>query len=136
MWDRHVAVVYNAYTEEIEVPPEDRGSASDLRLQVRNIARHLRRLGHTVTILPLADDLFAFQRRLRRIDPDVVFNLYDDVVHGALYDMRLAALLRMMGYPMTGCPALALGLTRYKFMAASVLAGAGVPIAPYSNQQC
>src|SRR5262249_22920340 len=59
-----------------------------------------------------------------------VFNLYDDVVHGALYDMRLAALVRMMGYPMTGCPALALGLTRYKFMAASVLAGAGVPIPP------
>jgi D-alanine-D-alanine ligase len=67
---------------------------------------------------------------LRRINPDVVFNLYDDVVHGALYDMRLAALVRMMGYPMTGCPALALGLTRYKFMAASVLAGAGVPIPP------
>src|SRR5262249_49539827 len=31
---------------------------------------------------------------------------------------------------MTGCSALALGLTRYKFMAASVLAGAGVPIPP------
>jgi D-alanine-D-alanine ligase len=99
-------------------------------LQVRDITRHLRRLGHTVTIVPLADDLFAFQRRLRRIDPDVVFNLYDDVVHGALYDMRLAALVRMMGYPMTGCSALALGLTRYKFMAAGVLAGAGVPIPP------
>jgi D-alanine-D-alanine ligase len=130
MWKRHVAVVYNAYTEDVSAPPEDRGSTSDLRLQVRNIARHLRRLGHAVTILPLADDLFGFQRRLRRIDPDVVFNLYDDVVHGALYDMRLAALVRMMGYPMTGCPALALGLTRYKFMAASVLAGAGVPIPP------
>src|SRR5262249_11377110 len=62
--------------------------------------------------------------------PDVVFNLYDDVVHGALYEMRLAALVPMMGYPMTGSPALALGLTRYKFMAAGVLAGAGVPIPP------
>jgi D-alanine-D-alanine ligase len=130
MRKRHIAVVYNAYMEDIPDPPEDRGSSSDLRVQVRNIKRHLRRLGHTVTITPLADDLFAFQRRLRRIDPDVVFNLYDDVVHGALYDMRLAALVRMMGYPMTGCSALALGLTRYKFMAASVLAGAGVPIPP------
>jgi D-alanine-D-alanine ligase len=130
MRTRHVAVVYNAYTEGNPDSPEDRGSTSDLRLQVRNIARHLRRLAHSVTILPLADDLFSFQRRLRRVDPDVVFNLYDDVVHGALYDMRLAALVRMMGYAMTGCPALALGLTRYKFMAASVLAGAGVPIAP------
>jgi D-alanine-D-alanine ligase len=130
MRKRHIAVVYNAYIEEVPDLPEDRGSTSDLRLQVRIIVRHLRRLGHTVTIAPLADDLFAFQRRLRRLSPDVVFNLYDDVVHGALYDMRLAALVRMMGYPMTGCSALALGLTRYKFMAASVLAGAGVPIPP------
>src|SRR5262245_45345517 len=121
MKKRHIAVVYNGYMEETPDLPEDRASSSDLRCQVRNIARHLRRLGHSVTILPLADNLFAFQRRLRRLNPDVVFNLYDDVVHGALYDMRLAALVRMMGFPMTGCPALALGLTRYKFMAAGVL---------------
>jgi D-alanine-D-alanine ligase len=36
----------------------------------------------------------------------------------------------MMGFPLTGSPALALGLCRYKFMAASLLAGAGVPIPP------
>src|SRR5262249_37257379 len=61
---------------------------------------------------------------------DVVFNLYDDVVHGALYDMRLAALVRMMGFPMTGSSALAVGLTRYKYMTASLLAGAGIPVPP------
>ena len=51
---------------------------------------------------PFPVSLFGFQRKLRRLMPDVVFNLYDDVVHGALYDMRLAALVRMMGFPMTG----------------------------------
>src|SRR2546430_4607179 len=126
----HIAAVYNAYAEGQPELAEDRGGSADLDTQMRHIARTLRRLGHTVTILPLAHDLFAFQRKLRRLNPDVVFNLYDDVVHGALYDMRLAALVRMMGYPMTGCPALALGLTRYKFMSASVLAGAGIPIPP------
>lgn len=126
----HIAVVYNAYTEGQPELPEDRAGTADLKRQVRHIARCLRRLGHTVTVLPLAHDLFAFQRRLRRLRPGVVFNLYDDVVHGALYDMRLAALVRMMGFPMTGSPALALGLTRYKFMSASLLAGAGIPIPP------
>src|SRR5947209_1911522 len=95
---------------------------------IRRIARGLRKAGHTVTVLPLADDLFAFQRKLRRLHPDVVFNQYDDVVHGALYEMRLAALVRMMGFPLTGSPALALGLCRYKYMSASLLAGAGIPI--------
>jgi D-alanine-D-alanine ligase len=126
----HIAVVYNAYTENEPELPEDRSGTSDLLTMVRNVARNLRRLGHRVTILPLAHDLFRFQRRLRRLQPDVIFNLYDDVVHGALYDMRLAALVRMMGFPLTGSSALALGLTRYKFMTASLLAGAGVPIPP------
>src|SRR5439155_13091979 len=112
--------------------PEDRASMADLRRMVRHIVRTLKRLGHSVTVLPLAYDLFAFQRKLRRLHPDVVFNQYDDVVHGALYEMRLAALVRMMGFPMTGSPALALGLCSYKFTTASLLAGAGVPIPPCS----
>ncbi len=125
-----IALVYNAYTTSLPEQPEDRSGSTDLMTMVRHIARALRRLGHTVTLLPLAHDMFGFQRKLRRLHPDVVFNLYDDVVHGALYDMRLAALVRMMGFPMTGSPALALGLTRYKFMSASLLTGAGVPIPP------
>lgn len=126
----HIGLVYNAYKENAPESADDRAGTADLMSQVRRIARTLRRLRHTVTVLPLAHDLLGFQRRLRRLNPDVVFNLYDDVVHGALYDMRLAALVRMMGFPITGCPALALGLTRYKYMSASLLAGAGIPIPP------
>jgi D-alanine-D-alanine ligase len=126
----HIALVYNAYTGGAPELPEDRGGTADLVQMIRRMARTLRRLGHTVTVLPLAHDLFAFQRKLRRLRPNVIFNQYDDVVHGALYEMRLAALVRMMGFPMTGSPALALGLSRYKFMSASLLAGAGIPIPP------
>jgi D-alanine-D-alanine ligase len=126
----HIALVYNAYTEDQPELPEDRAGTADLQSMIRHIGRTLRRLGHVVTILPLAHDLFGFQRKLRRLHPDVVFNLYDDVVHGALYDMRLAALVRMMGFPMTGSSALAVGLTRYKYMTASLLAGAGIPVPP------
>lgn len=125
---QHIALVYNAFTDGTPDRPEDRSSTADLRQMIRRIGRSLRSLGHTVTILPLAHDLFAFQRKLRRLQPDVVFNQYDDVVHGALYEMRLAAVVRMMGFPMTGSPALALGLSRYKYMSASLLAGAGIPI--------
>jgi D-alanine-D-alanine ligase len=60
--------------------------------------------------------------------PDVVFNQYDDVVYGAKYEMRLAAVVRMMGFPITGSPALALGLCREKYSTACLLAGQGIPI--------
>ena len=126
----HIAVVYNGDRECGPDRPEDRGSTADLRLMIRRMARALRSVGYRVTVLPLARDLFAFQRKLRRLAPDVVFNQYDDVIHGALYEMRLPALVRMMGYPVTGSPALAIGLTRYKHMTAILLQGAGIRIPP------
>jgi D-alanine-D-alanine ligase len=125
-----IALIYNTYNDEALDARTDRGSDWDLQQLVRRIARSLRRLGHTVTAVPLADDLTAFQRRLMRMKPDVVFNQYDDVVHGALYEMRVATLVRIMGFPITGCPALGLGLSRYKYMCASLLQGAGIPIPP------
>ncbi len=123
-----VALVYNADEGSIPERPEDEGSTSDLRKLMRRIARTLRQLGHRVTVLPLKRDLFQFQRRLRRLNPDVVFNQYEDVIHGALYEMRLAATVCMMGYPITGSPPLSLGLYRYKFMAANLLHGSGIPM--------
>ncbi len=124
----HIALVYNACRGAAPEVPEDRGGTHDLQVMIRRMSRQLRAIGHTVTVVPLAHDLLAFQRRLRRLRPDVVFNQYDDVVHGALYEMRVAALVRMMGFPMTGSSALALGLCRYKYMAGSLLQGAGIPI--------
>ncbi len=129
----HVALIYNADTDVGPEAPQDRGGTADLRHMVHAQARALRRLGHKVTIVPLARGLSAFQRRLRRLAPQVVFNQYDDVQHGALYEMRVAAIVRMMGFPMTGSSALALGLTRYKHMSASLLQGAGIPIPPFTK---
>lgn len=126
----HVALIYNAGASALPEKPEDTGSTDDLRKMIRRMAHILRKVGYKVTIVPLANDLLAFQRHLRRLRPDVVFNQYDDVVHGALYEMRVAALVQMMGFPMTGSPALALGLSRYKYMSGSLLQGAGVPVPP------
>ena len=125
-----IALIYNAYTDAQPDDKSDTGSLHYLRQMIRGIARGLRRLRHDVVVLPLAGDLSVLQRKLSRLQPDVVFNQYDDVVHGALYEMRVAAFIRMLGYPMTGSPALGLGLSRYKYMSLSLLKGAGLPIPP------
>lgn len=126
-----VALVYNSYEETThEAVPGDSSSGHELRLMIRSMARALRSLGHHVTVVHLASDLSKLQRRLIRIRPHVVFNQYDDVVHGALYEMRFAAFIRLLGYPITGSPALALGLSRDKYMALSLMKGAGIPIPP------
>jgi D-alanine-D-alanine ligase len=123
----HIALIYNGTSEETPEPLEDRASTADLRQMIHMMARTLRRLGHRVTVIPI-DDLFVFQRKLRRLKPDVVFNQYEDFEHGAQSDMRLVALMRMMGFPVTGASALALGLSHYKFSVLSLLSGVGIPI--------
>jgi len=128
----HIILIYNSCGAAVPETPDDRGSISDLHIFIRRLARVLRSLGHRVTVLPLANDLLGFQRKLTRLQPDVVFNQYDDVVHSALYEMRVAALVRMMGFPITGSHALALGLCRYKHMAVSLLQGAGLRVPPES----
>jgi D-alanine-D-alanine ligase len=125
-----IALIYNAYVDGNIESPDDQGGMRYLGLQIRRFARAMRGLGHTVRVMPVTQDFTAFQRRLLRMRPDVVFNQYDDVVHGALYEMRIAALVRMLGLPLTGSPALALALTRYKHMSASLLAGLGIAIPP------
>ncbi|MBN2399348.1 MAG: hypothetical protein JXI33_03305 [Candidatus Aminicenantes bacterium] len=124
-----VAVVYNSYEDaQAEVGSGDNSSLYHLRLMIRRMARTLRNLGHEVIIVHLSGDLSSLQRKLNRLRPHVVFNQYDDVVHGALYEMRFAAFIRMLGYPITGSPALGLGLSRDKYMALSLLRGAGIAI--------
>ena len=123
-----VVLIYNSHTGSTPDRPGDLGSTEELKKMIRHMARSLRGAGFEVKTLPLHDDLLAFQRRLRRLAPDVVFNQYEDVVHGASYEMRLAATVRMMGYPMTGSPALGLGLHRDKYIAASLFRGVGIPI--------
>lgn len=125
-----VALIYNAFNEGGIESPHDQGGMWSLRPMISRMARALRSLGHEVRVIPLSQDFAAFQRRLLRMKPDVVFNQYDDVVHGALYEMRVAALVRILGLPLTGCPALGLALSRYKYMSASLLQGAGIPIPP------
>jgi D-alanine-D-alanine ligase len=125
-----VALIYNAFDHAQPDDKSDTGNLHYLRQMIRCIARGLRRLRHEVVVLPLAGDLSVLQRKLSRLQPDIVFNQYDDVVHGALYEMRVAAFIRMLGYRMTGSPALALGLSRDKYMALSLLKGAGLPIPP------
>lgn len=124
----NIVLIYNAAEGTVPEHGEDRGSTADLRAMIRQMARALRSVGHRVSILPLKNDLPAFQRKLRRLNPDLVFNQYEDVVHGALYEMQVAALIHMMGYRMTGSPPLALGLYRYKGMASNLLQGAGVRV--------
>ena len=99
-----VAILYNAYQDATPDAKADTAGLWHLRVMIRRMARTIRGLGHHATVVPLAGDLSSLQHKLDNLRPDVVFNQYDDNVRGALYEMRIAAFIRMLGYPMTGSP--------------------------------
>ncbi|MBI2438611.1 MAG: hypothetical protein HYV36_07360 [Lentisphaerae bacterium] len=123
-----IALIYNASTLGQPEEPGDTSGLTELRHMIGRMAQALRQLKYRLTILPLAQNLSAFQKRLRRLRPDVVFNQYEDVVPGTVDEMRVAALVELLGYPLTGSPALALGLTCFKYTTASLLHSLGIAI--------
>ncbi len=129
-----VALIYNGYQDAQPESKTDGGSVWHLRQMIRQMARVIRSLGHTVSVVPIVGDLNSLQRRLRRLQPHVVFNQYDDIIHRAFTEMLIAALVPRLGIPMTGSAALGLGLSRFKFMSLSLLKGAGIPIPPQTTR--
>lgn len=128
-----IGLVYNTFFDTAYNKIQDKEDIDDLKKSISKLARNLRKLGHKVVIMPLGNDLFDFQHKIYKLRPDLIFNQYEDVVHGAIYEMRLAAMVQMMGFPITGSPAIALGLCRYKYMSALLLQGAGIPIPPQTQ---
>ncbi|GIW81866.1 MAG: hypothetical protein KatS3mg105_3673 [Gemmatales bacterium] len=126
----HIAFLYNMFGDATCEDEMDRGSTADLLEMVDNNIKTLEKLGHRVSRLPLAEDLDGFIRRLRQLNPDVVFNQYDEAIYGGLNEMRVISLIKMFGYPVTGSSDLALGLCKYKHLTCHLLAGAGIPIPP------
>ena len=81
---------------------QEKVTAKDLDEVIPQVARALRRLGHSVSVLPVYRDVKRLILGLQRRRPELVFNLaemFGDSVHG---DMLVAALLDTQELRYTG----------------------------------
>jgi D-alanine-D-alanine ligase len=83
--------------------------------------------GHTVGVRAFGADLAGAVQALQRDAPDVVFNLCESLAGDARGEAVVAGVLEQLGLPVTGSPALALGLALHKDKAKALLRGSGVP---------
>lgn len=83
-----------------------------------------RRLGINYDPQPLLDEV-------KRHRPDAVFNLFEGVPTQPGTEISAAALLEWLNLSFTGCPSPALALGRDKIRTKHLLAGTGLPTAPY-----
>jgi D-alanine-D-alanine ligase len=120
-----IAVVYNA------VVNESRLDESDVLIQVDAVARALKHLGHRVSSLACSLNLSAVQKRLVKIQPDIVFNLVESLNGQDRLVHFLPALLDSMGIPYTGSKSEALHFTSNKILAKQWMVEAALPTPPW-----
>ncbi len=125
----HVAVLYNAPT----LPPEhpDHASEAGVLEAVEAVETALRSAGRRVSRAAVSTDCRSLCESLARLAPDVVFNLFEGFQGGGAGQGHIAALVELLGLPLTGAGPRSLLLTQDKARCNWMLTAAGVPTPPF-----
>ncbi len=94
---------------------------------VDQVAQALREGGHTPTVLGVHDDLGKLIGRLKRLKPDLVFNLLEMFNNKLMGDVEVAGLLDLLDLPYTGGGPIELALQLDKGLAKKSLAFDQIP---------
>jgi D-alanine-D-alanine ligase len=124
-----VAIVYNEpYHSRYDVVSEQKAVLGVLEA-VEAVHRALLELGFDVTRVPLLPPLERAERKLRNINTDLVFNLFEGFCGSPDTEAVLPKILSKMEIPCTGCPAsaLKLGLDKAKMQVILKVAGIRTP---------
>lgn len=79
-----------------------RPTPEDMDVVVSQVSRALKKLGHSVSVLAIYNDIEALVDGLKRRKPDLVFNLAEMFGDSVMGDMLVAALLETQGCRYTG----------------------------------
>jgi D-alanine-D-alanine ligase len=124
-----VLVLYNEPVLPANHPDAD--SEHEILFTLETVAGHLTEAGFTVSRLGVARDPSALLSALRRLRPDVVFNLFEGLPDHSGTEAHAAGLLEWLGIPYTGCPYQTLCIARDKPWTKRLLRGAGLPTADF-----
>lgn len=126
-----VAIVYNE-------PERDRYSAMGeekavlgVLEEVTSVQKALEELEYSPFQVPLAPPLAKCRDRLRAIEADLIFNLFEGFAGSPETEAELAGFLAELGIPFTGCPAPALALALDKPRTKDLLLKAGIRTPAY-----
>src|SRR6185295_18784706 len=125
-----VAILFNDDGALEHGQAKDSLAVAAVAICARAVADALRSRGHEPTLVSAPDDPAALIDSVRGARSDVVFNLVESLHGDAALESCVAALLELCGIPFTGSGALACALGLRKTLAKSLLAAAGVPVAP------
>ncbi|HEX7092012.1 MAG TPA: hypothetical protein VF192_17980 [Longimicrobiales bacterium] len=120
----NVAILYDEIAGRRAAPADVRAVLE----AIEAVALALRELGHAPLTIPVGPDLDGWTGLLRDARVDLVFNLCEGVGGAAAREAYVAAVVELMGLPMTGSGSETLALARRKDRVNALLAAAGLPV--------
>jgi len=94
--------------------------------EVKHVAKALVELGHTVTKVPLLPPLEVAKERIRQLQTDLVFNLFEGFDGSPETEAVIAGFMEEVGLTHTGCPGQVLALALDKPRARAAMQAAGI----------
>ncbi len=107
----------------------------DVLDQVNFISESLRKLGHTVNSIPVTLDLQTASESIKRLNPEIVFNLVESINSIEKFIHFAPTLLEHLMIPYTGGSAHALYITTNKVFAKELMHSANLPTPPWLTQE-
>jgi D-alanine-D-alanine ligase len=123
---RRIAVVYNEpSSSRYDVIGEQRAALGILD-SVAAVYHALLKLGDDALTVPLALPIEAAEEKLRSLEVDLVFNLFEGFCGQPETEALVPEVLGRLGAPYTGCPAAALALALDKVRSKQAMRAAGI----------
>ena len=120
-----VVILFNEPVLAADHP--DAESEHEILYTVDAVHETLAKAGYDVARLGVGRDPHVLVAGLRRLQPDVVFNLFEGLADFGSTEAHVAGLLEWAGVPFTGSPYQTLSLARSKHLTKHLLQGAGLP---------
>lgn len=105
----------------------DAESEHEILYTVDAVHQMLSQGGYDVVRLGVAREPHVLVSGLRRLQPDVVFNLFEGLADNGSTEAHVAGVLEWAGVPFTGSPYQTLSLARSKHLTKHLFQGAGLP---------
>jgi D-alanine-D-alanine ligase len=123
----HIAIIYNEpRPSRYDTTGEAKAVLSVLNA-VATVHKALLDLGYDVTLVPLTPPLEQARVKLRSLDVDLVFNLFEGFCGYPETEALAPEALSELGIPCTGCPGTVIKLALDKANVKVILKAAGIP---------
>lgn len=125
-----ILITFNELDDEPVMEEPDIISEDAVRDEAHDVYEALKKAGYSPRYFSVSNIWVDFEK-IKKINPDVIFNLCEGYRGKAKHEMHMAGLWELLGIPYTGNNPLTLGIAQNKILTKKLLESKKIPTPPY-----